>query len=123
MIVGLLEVVGGADSSVGDRTSCRASIAGGPVEGGDGDALRFCHTCSCCSDIIMAMGMAAAGLRLEVGVRVGLNEAVGLGDADGAVEIDGIAEMEGEEDSIKVVDDVVAGVVVVVVLLSDVHGD
>ena len=103
MIVGLLEVVGGADSSVGDRTSCRAS---------------------CCSDIIMAMGMAAAGLRLEVGVRVGLNEAVGLGDADGAVEIDGIAEMEGEEDSIKVVDNVVAGVVVVVVvLLSDVHGD
>lgn len=119
MIVGLLEVVGGA-VSVGARTSCRASIAGGPVEGGDGDALRFCHICSCCSDIIMAIGMVAAGLRLEVGVRVGLNEAVGLGDADGAVEIDGIAEMEGEEDSIKVI--VVAGVVVVV-LLSDVHGD
>lgn len=120
-MVGLLEVVGGA-VSVGDRTSCRvSSIAGGPVEGGDGDALRFCHICSCCSDIVVAIGMAAAGLRLEVGVRVGLNEAVGLGDADGAVEIDSIAEMEGEEDSIKVVDDVVAGVVVV--LLSDVHGD
>lgn len=118
MIVGLLEVVGGA-VSVGDRTSCRASIAGGPVECGDGDALRFCHICSCCSDIIMAIGMAAAGLRLEVGVRVGLNEAVGPGDADGAVEIDGKAEMEGEEDSIKVI--VVVGVVVV--LLSDVHGD
>jgi len=119
VIVGLLEVVGGA-VSVGDRTSCRASIAGGPVECGDGDALRFCHICSCCSDIIMAIGMAAAGLRLEVGVRVvGLNEAVGPGDADGAVEIDGKAEMEGEEDSIKVI--VVVGVVVV--LLSDVHGD
>lgn len=107
-------MVGGA-VSVGDRTSCRIiSIAGGSVEGGDGEALRFCHICACCSDIIMAIG--AAGLRLVVGVRVGLNEAVGLG------EVDGIAEMEGEEDAIKVVDDVVAGGVVVV-LLSDVHGD
>jgi hypothetical protein len=70
VIVGPAVVVGRA-VSVGKRTSCRTSNAGS-MEGSDSesDKLSCCCCCCWCSDIIMAIGMAADGLRL------GLNEAV-----------------------------------------------
>jgi hypothetical protein len=61
------------------------------VEGSDSDSDKLSCCCCWCSFIIMAIGMAADGLRL------GLNEAVGLGDADGDIGIGGFDEMLEED--------------------------